>query len=404
MLAILSAPGSRGDVNPMIAIGAELRKRGFDVVISISQPYAEIAEAAGLQTEVLISEEQFHEMVGDAAVWKTVRGARRVLRAMSETFLDSHHDVIRKHHRPGETVLVAHPLDCASRVFRDANPGTPLATVHLQPVLLRTPNDPPRVTPWPIEPSGPPWLVKAGYFLADHLGLDPVIRPAVNRSRAEYGLPSIRRILNDWWLSPDRIVVMYPQWFAPATNAFKPRLIHAGFPLADHDDAPFDPPADRPIVFTMGTAHHHSRKFFERAAKVCEALDRPGILLSSHAENFPKQLPPQVRTCSYVSLQKLLPHCAAIVHHGGIGTTSQALAAGIPQIIRPMAFDQFDNAQRVEKLGCGQWLKRDSKLKRSVRQILADIEMAGNCSQVATKLTKPAGATVAADAIAALLN
>jgi UDP:flavonoid glycosyltransferase YjiC (YdhE family) len=246
-------------------------------------------------------------------------------------------------------------------------------------------------------------LVKAGYFLADHLGLDPVIRPAVNRLRTEYGLRPIRRILNHWWLSPDRIVVMYPQWFAPATDSFKPRLVHAGFPLADHDDALFEPPADQPIVFTMGTAHYHSRQFFQRAARVCQDLNRPGILLSSHAENFPEQLPSQIRTCTYVSLKKLLPHCAAIVHHGGIGTTSQSLAAGVPQIIRPMAFDQFDNAQRVEKLGCGRWLHRDSKLRGFLRTVLADRELASNCSRISSKFTEPTGATTAAAAIAALL-
>jgi len=74
-----------------------------------------------------------------------------------------------------------------------------------------------------------------------------------------------------------------------------------------------------------------------------------------------------------------LPHCAAIVHHGGIGTTSQALAAGIPQLIRPMAFDQFDNANRIEKLGCGRWLRNDRNLANELQQILdKPVEIPGN--------------------------
>lgn len=387
----------------MIAIGAELRGRGFDVVISISQPYASIAEDAGLQTEVLISEEQFHSMVGDPAVWKTVRGVRRVLRAMADHFLFPHHDVIRKHYRVGETVLVSHPLDYASRVIREADPKIRLADVHLQPVLLRTPHDPPRLTPWPFEPKGPEWVLKTAYYLADHLGLDPVIRRPVNDLRRQYNLPPIRRILDKWWLSPDKVIAMYPQWFAPATEVFMPRLFHAGFPLADHDDSAFETPADRPIVFTLGTAHVHSRSFFETAAKACQQLDRPGILLSSHAENFPEQLPPQVRTCSYVSFQKLLPHCAAIVHHGGIGTTSQALASGTPQIIRPLAFDQFDNAKRVEDLGCGVWLKKDSRLTETLRSTIENSSMASNCGQASQRVAGIQGAEIAAEAIAAMM-
>jgi UDP:flavonoid glycosyltransferase YjiC (YdhE family) len=60
-----------------------------------------------------------------------------------------------------------------------------------------------------------------------------------------------------------------------------------------------------------------------------------------------------VKHFSYVPLSQLLPHAAALIHHGGIGTCSQALRAGIPQVIQPLAFDQFDNAARVKKLGVG---------------------------------------------------
>ena len=107
------------------------------------------------------------------------------------------------------------------------------------------------------------------------------------------------------------------------------------------------------------------------AVNACRELNRPGLLLSTFPENFPPDLPETVRPLSYVSFSQLLPHCSAIVHHGGIGTTSQALAAGIPQLIRPLAFDQFDNASRVEKLGRGRWLRSDRNLVNDLGAILA---------------------------------
>jgi rhamnosyltransferase subunit B len=73
---------------------------------------------------------------------------------------------------------------------------------------------------------------------------------------------------------------------------------------------------------------------------------------------LPSALPPSVRHFEFVSLKLLLPHCAAIVHHGGIGTVAKALATGTPQLIIPHAWDQLDNAKRVEQLGAGKWLKR----------------------------------------------
>jgi UDP:flavonoid glycosyltransferase YjiC (YdhE family) len=54
---------------------------------------------------------------------------------------------------------------------------------------------------------------------------------------------------------------------------------------------------------------------------------------------------------------RLFPHCAAVVHHGGVGTVAKALATGTPQLILPRAFDQMDNAARVKRLGAGDWLK-----------------------------------------------
>jgi rhamnosyltransferase subunit B len=64
-------------------------------------------------------------------------------------------------------------------------------------------------------------------------------------------------------------------------------------------------------------------------------------------------LPDSAAWIDYAPLSHLLPHAAAIVHHGGIGTLAQALAAGIPQLIIPYALDQPENASRVRALGVG---------------------------------------------------
>ena len=372
MRAILSAPGSRGDVNPMIAIGKSLRQAGHDVVISLAQPYAEIAESAGLTVESVIDRQRFTELLGNEHVWKPIRGALAVFRQISRDYMPLHEEVIRKHHIAGETILVSHPLDLASRVIRDADPTTPLVDVQPQPVILRTYDSPPRLSPWWFEISRPEWALRAAYWLVDQIAIDPIVRSPVNRMRASYGLAPVRRIYDQWWMSPDRILAMYPDWFAPATKSFCPRLVHCGFPLTDVDGGGFDPPGNRPIAFTAGSAHHHCRQFFDWAVEACAQLDRPGLLLSTFAENFPSALPASIQTMGYASFSQLLPHCSAIVHHGGVGTTSQALAAAVPQVIRPMAFDQFDNATRVEKLGCGRWLRRDRHLADTLQAVLDD--------------------------------
>ena len=76
---------------------------------------------------------------------------------------------------------------------------------------------------------------------------------------------------------------------------------------------------------------------------------RRGLLLSRHREHIPRTLPSDVRHVEYAPFSELLPRCAALVHHGGIGTSAQALAAGVPQLIMPMGHDQPDNSRACSR-------------------------------------------------------
>jgi rhamnosyltransferase subunit B len=106
----------------------------------------------------------------------------------------------------------------------------------------------------------------------------------------------------------------------------------------------------------------------------------------------------------YSPFSQLLPQCAALVHHGGIGSCAQALAAGIPQIIQPCAHDQFENARCVQALGAGEHLKRNAALPAitaallrcaqglrspalaSCQQRMHNAQMADLCSQLEAPL------------------
>ena len=97
----------------------------------------------------------------------------------------------------------------------------------------------------------------------------------------------------------------------------------------------------------------HADQFFLDCIEACQLLGQRGILLTQHPEQLPAELPENIQHFAYLPFRRVLPQALALVHHGGIGTTAQAIAAGIPQVIRPMAHDQPDTAARVEKLGIG---------------------------------------------------
>ena len=93
-----------------------------------------------------------------------------------------------------------------------------------------------------------------------------------------------------------------------------------------------------------------------------------GILLTKYAAQVPDPLPPNVIRVGFAPFRKLFPRCAAVVHHGGIGTVAKALAAGVPQLVLPGAFDQTDNATRVKRLGAGDWFPPAGRTRRAWRR------------------------------------
>src|SRR5205823_5729755 len=119
----------------------------------------------------------------------------------------------------------------------------------------------------------------------------------------------------------------------------------------------------------------------------CLRLRRRGLLLTRFPEQVPEGLPETICHVAYAPFSQVLPKAAALVHHGGIGTTAQALAAGIPQLVMPMAHDQPDNAARLERLGVGRTLYpkayRGPAVAQRLGELLASEQVARCCREVA---------------------
>ncbi len=78
--------------------------------------------------------------------------------------------------------------------------------------------------------------------------------------------------------------------------------------------------------------------------------------MTRYPEQLPSALPPEIRHVAYVPFSQVLPRCKALVHHGGIGTVAQGLAAGVPQLVMAMSHDQPDNGYRLTRLGVGAYV------------------------------------------------
>jgi UDP:flavonoid glycosyltransferase YjiC (YdhE family) len=134
----------------------------------------------------------------------------------------------------------------------------------------------------------------------------------------------------------------------------------------------------------------HGAAFFQAACESAAELDRPTLMVAPDRSALPDELPPNVHHLTYAPFAWLFARAAVVVHHGGIGTSGRALAAGLPQLIIPRGFDQFDNAQRVTRIGAGVSIDRhraDSVvLSSSIRMLLTDASIKRCCREIMAEL------------------
>ncbi|HVX11180.1 MAG TPA: glycosyltransferase [Pirellulales bacterium] len=410
MHAILVAVGSAGDVHPFVGIGRELAARGHRITLLAAGYFEGLARKVGFDFAPIISRDEFLNLLGNPLAWHRFRGFIECFRGGVLPTFEPIYRAIVERYVPGETLVVASTLGFAARCAQEKF-GLPLATVHLSPSVFRSNYHNP-VLPGMFLPYWlPSPLKRSQYWLADTLVIERLMRGPLNEFRASIGLRPVRGVLAGWHNSPDRVLGLFPSWFAAPQPDWPTQTALAGFPLYDERDVTplggdlleFLEQGEPPIVFTPGSAMLHGRDFFSAAVGACELLGRRGVLLTRFAEQIPGDLPVGVRHVAYAPFSQLLPRVAALVHHGGIGTLSQGFAAGVPQLIMPMSFDQPDNAARLTRLGAGFPLARKrfraANVAEALSRLLESPAVAARCRYLATRLAEERPLEAACDLI-----
>ncbi len=350
--------GSAGDLFPFMRVALALREAGHRVSMLGPVQHAPFVEPTGLAFHGLPADEAvldhpdlWHPTRGLAVVWRATRPAMAQIPAFVAALP-----------RDQRIVLLAHPLALPEAdLCRAQRPGLKVAAIYLAPSNLPTVHDPLMLGPYPV----PRWVpLGARRWLWRGIGkalIDPVSLPDVNAARAAHGLAPVASLIDHIVQVPDLSVTLFPEWFAPTQPDWPQPLVRAGFPLFDPSPqaelspqvARFLEEGGKPVVFTPGTGNRQAAHYFRCALDACALRGLRAILLTPHREQLPAHLPTPVLWQDYVPLRALLPHVAALVHHGGIGTTAEVLRAGTPQLVVPLAHDQFDNAARVGALGAG---------------------------------------------------
>jgi rhamnosyltransferase subunit B len=378
---IVATIGSAGDLFPFLSMALALRARGHRVSFLAPEQHAAYVLPTGLpftglpaDEAVLHDPDLWHATRGFGVVWKATRPAMARIAPF-----------VRALPADEPCVLLVHPLALPEAdLCRAGRPGLKIAAAWLAPQNLPTVHDPLLVGPWRVPRWVPLGARRALWRWAMRTFIDPVALADVNAARAAHGLPAAATLGDVIFSVPDLSITLFPAWFAPTQPDWPRPLLRAGFPLYDpNPEAALAPglqrfldAGTRPLVFTHGTGNTQAVRYFQAAQAATEALGRRAIFLTPHRAQLPAALPPSILQQDYVPLRRLLPHVALLAHHGGIGTTAEALRAGVPQLVVPLAHDQFDNALRVRALGAGASLPAArvdaARLARSLARLLAN--------------------------------
>lgn len=395
-LNVLLAPFvAAGDVHPLLGVGISLRQRGHHVTVATNDHFASLVEQLGLEFVSTGTLAEYLAITRDPNLARPLNAVRVGFRRSVIPLVSRLYAIIEKWYRPGRSVVAAAGLSLGARVAQEKL-GVPLATIHLQPACFRSLYQGSKL-PFVVLPDWLPRGCKQAVFRMLDRGADENLRP-VNEFRAELGLPPAERFLSHWWNSPQRVIAVFPDWYAAPQPDWPSQTVLTGFPLFDGNlGGPlpdgleeFLAAGEPPIVFSQGSLIRYAQRYFAASIEACRRLKRRGILLTSYTEQLPRDLPPTIRHYSYVPLSWLLPRAAALVHHGGVGTTALALAAGIPQVLVPRMHDHPDNARRLARLGVGLKVRpsfyRASSVAAALSQLLANATVHARLDELSARM------------------
>lgn len=333
MRVFACAIGSMGDVNPVIALGSALRQRGHEVFVLTTADARDKIRASGLCAHTVLAQQEWDAW---RALPREADPDRENMKAWIHLALPAVAETIRfvwKHFVPGDSIGLAPAMTGAGFPFLREKFGIP----HIE--LQYAPRD----------------HHDAGQF-------DRMFGEVLNDIRQSVKLPPMHDGWLRWLLTPDRVIGLYPRWFLDASEVERPARVEATHYVFDRSDDASPLPASllefldqgtAPLVITFGTYASADSALYESAIEACASLGERLVILTKYTAQLPSPLPAGCIAEQYVSLKHLFPRVAAVIHHGGAGTIAQAFRAGVPQVVCPMAFDQFVNADRVVSLGCG---------------------------------------------------
>ena len=408
---LIATTGSLGDLHPYLAIGLELRSRGVAVTIATNNYYRTKVEHTGLWFAPMGP----HIPPVNSEVMQRAmdlkKGPEYLLREIMYPGVPAAYAEVMDALQRAD-VMVTHPIAFAAHIAAEKT-GLPWISAVPTPVIFFSRFDPPVLAPYPflakLRPLGP--SLNGLIIRLARATTKPWMAP-ISRFRAELGLTPGHDPVFEGQHSPQRVLALFSRVMAEPQRDWPPQTLITGFAFYDQADhgGGLDPDLERfldagppPVVFTLGSAAvMQAGTFYKESLAAVRHLGCRAILLAGD-NSIPEPLPPGTAVFSYAPFSKILPRASVVVHPGGIGTTAQALVAGRPMLVVPYAFDQPDNAARVERLGMARVISRKNykarRVTAEVDRLLSNTSYGTAALEIGRRIAEEDGVRSACDAI-----
>lgn len=403
-------PTSPGHLNPMMAIGGELKRRGHRVTqIQILDAEAQTL-AAGLEF-LQIGENEFPKGVlknkfaklgklsGLAAVRYTVelikQGGTIVLRDAPKAIQEAGIEALLVDQVSAEGATVAEYL------------GLPFITICNALILNQEPGIPPFVTPWVQNKAW--WSLLRNSIAYSILEvISQPIRSLVNDYRKEWNLPPYKEV-NDVFSRLAQISQQPKEFEFPRTQL--PKSFYFTSPFSDPAsrvsiDFPNNELTGKPLIYaSMGTLQNQRQEIFSTIAEACVRLDCQLVISlggSAKPESLPN-LPGSPLVVEYAPQLELLQKATLTITHAGMNTVLESLSYGVPMVAIPITNDQPGVGARLTWTGAGEVVSLSSlsvpRLRSAVQKVLTQESYKNNASRLQEAIRMGGGVSRAADII-----
>ena len=352
MRILFSTIGSRGDVQPLVALASHLKGLGHEVRLCVPPDFREWIESLGIPVTPIGPEVRKFAASRPTATQPLTAEQRRQLAGAT---VATQFETLTSAAQNCDVIVAATALQVAARSVAEKL-AIPYVFAAYTPVVLPSPHHAPPPLP-PVPGQAPPATGDNGELWAQNAArFNDLFGAAVNAQRASLGLAEISDVQSHMmtdqpWLAADATLGPWPDRTDSHVFQTGAWILPDERPLS-HELEMFLERGDRPIYFGFGS----TRAPAEAGPVMLHAARALGRRVVVSRGWFDDSLVENERDClliGEVNLQALFPHVAAVVHHGGAGTTTAAALAGAPQVVIPNHYDQHYWAQRVHALGIG---------------------------------------------------